>query len=202
MGGLFAARGVPLFCDVFCEAGVFDRAQSAAILQAGLRYGLRPKIHADEFTTLGGVSLAIELAAASVDHLDVTPRPRDRAAGQIWRRGRPLAGRQLQFRQRAVRRGAENGRGGRGRGPRDGHEPRLRAVPVAAPGDGDRVPVPASASSRGIQRRDYQRRLGGRPPGAASGPWRSARRRTCSSCPSLTIAMCRISLAPTRCERS
>ena len=63
----------PLFCDVFCEAGVFDRQQSQRVLQAGLALGLAPKIHADEFENIGGVSLAVELGATSADHLDVTP---------------------------------------------------------------------------------------------------------------------------------
>ncbi len=70
---LFAARQTPFFCDVFCEAGVFDREQSARVLRAGQRLGLLPKLHADEFENLGGVSLAVELGAVSVDHLDVTP---------------------------------------------------------------------------------------------------------------------------------
>lgn len=69
----FAIRHSPLFCDVFCEANVFDRAQSKRILEAGLALGLPAKIHADEFKTLGGVALAAELGAVSVDHLDVTP---------------------------------------------------------------------------------------------------------------------------------
>jgi len=66
-------RKSPIFCDVFCEAGVFDRDQSRRVLEAGLSLGLRPKIHADEFETLGGVALAVELGAVSADHLDVTP---------------------------------------------------------------------------------------------------------------------------------
>ena len=63
----------PIFCDVFCEAGVFDRDQARRVLEAGLSLGLRPKIHADEFESLGGVALAVELGAVSADHLDVTP---------------------------------------------------------------------------------------------------------------------------------
>ncbi|MEW5956670.1 MAG: amidohydrolase family protein, partial [Chloroflexota bacterium] len=62
-----------LFCDVFCEANVFDRDQSKRVLEAGLRHGLPAKIHADEFKTLGGAALAVELGAVSADHLDVTP---------------------------------------------------------------------------------------------------------------------------------
>ncbi|MCB9008634.1 MAG: imidazolonepropionase [Ardenticatenaceae bacterium] len=68
----FWANGRPLFCDVFCEQNAFDVAQSRRVLEAGLAYGLLPKIHADEFTSLGGVGLAVELDATSVDHLDVT----------------------------------------------------------------------------------------------------------------------------------
>jgi imidazolonepropionase len=69
----FSERQVPLFCDVFCEAKVFDRIQSQRVLQAGLLHKLLPKIHADEFENLGGVALAVELGAVSADHLDVTP---------------------------------------------------------------------------------------------------------------------------------
>jgi imidazolonepropionase len=69
----FAVSGVPLFNDVFCEAGVFDLAQTRRILETGQRYGLRPKLHADEFVTLGGAALAVALGAISADHLDVTP---------------------------------------------------------------------------------------------------------------------------------
>jgi imidazolonepropionase len=69
----FASRHVPLFCDVFCEANVFDRDQARQVLEAGLSHGLPAKIHADEFETLGGVALAVELGAVSADHLDVTP---------------------------------------------------------------------------------------------------------------------------------
>lgn len=62
-----------LFCDVFCEQGAFDLAQSRRILEAARACGLPLKLHADEFTALGGVGLAVELGAVSVDHLDVTP---------------------------------------------------------------------------------------------------------------------------------
>ena len=72
-GSHFNAAAVPLFCDVFCEKNAFNLEQSEAVLRAGMARDMRPKIHADEFTNLGGVSLAVELGAASVDHLDVTP---------------------------------------------------------------------------------------------------------------------------------
>jgi imidazolonepropionase len=71
-GSHFSASGLPLFCDVFCEENAFDLQQSRQVLSAGLARGMRPKIHADEFTNLGGVPLAVELSAVSADHLDVT----------------------------------------------------------------------------------------------------------------------------------
>lgn len=67
------AADVSFFNDVFCEQGVFDVAQARRVLETGARLGLRPKIHADEFVALGGTQLAVELAAISADHLDVTP---------------------------------------------------------------------------------------------------------------------------------
>ena len=70
-----ALAAKPLFCDVFCEPGAFDYAQTAAILAAASRCGLPLKLHADEFVSQRGVPLAVELGATSVDHLDVTPAP-------------------------------------------------------------------------------------------------------------------------------
>lgn len=70
----FADRDAPLFVDVFCEQNAFDLAQSRQILQAGKAAGMRVKAHVDEFTAMGGLSMAVELGATSVDHLDVTPQ--------------------------------------------------------------------------------------------------------------------------------
>lgn len=68
----FAAAGVPLFADVFCEQGAFDLAQSRRVLEAARALGMPLKAHVDEFSELGGLALALELGAVSVDHLDVT----------------------------------------------------------------------------------------------------------------------------------
>ena len=57
------------FCDVFMEPGVFTRSQTERILRAGLDFGLRPRLHADELEGSGGAELAAELGAASADHL-------------------------------------------------------------------------------------------------------------------------------------
>ena len=68
-----AAEGLAEFCDVFCETGVFTAEESRAILEAGKKYGLRPKIHADEIDPIGGSRLAGEIGAVSAEHLIVCP---------------------------------------------------------------------------------------------------------------------------------
>ncbi|MFC2028325.1 imidazolonepropionase [Chloroflexota bacterium] len=57
------------FVDVFCENNAFTLAQSRQILEQAICLGFPIKIHADEFKNLGGASLAVELGAASADHL-------------------------------------------------------------------------------------------------------------------------------------
>jgi imidazolonepropionase len=64
-----APRHRPPFVDVFCENKAFDLAQSRQILEKARSLGFPLKIHADEFDNLGGASLAVELGAASADHL-------------------------------------------------------------------------------------------------------------------------------------
>jgi imidazolonepropionase len=64
-----AEQGVATFCDVFCEEDVFSVEQARRILEAGRDHGLTPKLHAEEFTRLGGSQLAAELGATSADHL-------------------------------------------------------------------------------------------------------------------------------------
>lgn len=62
-----------LFCDVFCEEGAFSLDQSRRVLEAADKLGFRLKIHVDEFESLGGTQLAVELGATSADHLVCTP---------------------------------------------------------------------------------------------------------------------------------
>ncbi|PNR93639.1 imidazolonepropionase [Petrotoga sp. 9PWA.NaAc.5.4] len=57
------------FCDVFCEKGVFTVEQSRKILSEAKKFGLLPKIHADEIESTGGAELAAELGCISGDHL-------------------------------------------------------------------------------------------------------------------------------------
>jgi imidazolonepropionase len=61
------------WCDVFCETGVFTPAESRRILEAGLRHGLKPRIHADELGASGGSQVAAQVRARSADHLIFVP---------------------------------------------------------------------------------------------------------------------------------
>ena len=60
------------FVDVFCDEGFFTPEETARILEAGARYGLRPKIHANELAVSGGVQVGVSHRALSVDHLERT----------------------------------------------------------------------------------------------------------------------------------
>ena len=66
-------QGIAKFCDVFCEADTFTVEESRKVLEAGQKYGLRSKIHADEIEAIGGSQLAGELGAISAEHLIVCP---------------------------------------------------------------------------------------------------------------------------------
>lgn len=60
-----------VFCDVFCEQGYFSPAESAALLQLAKNHGLIPRLHGDQFHSIGCIATAIEADACSIDHLEV-----------------------------------------------------------------------------------------------------------------------------------
>ncbi|HSY76642.1 MAG TPA: imidazolonepropionase [Bacteroidia bacterium] len=60
------------YCDVFCDRGFYTVEETDAILQAGLKYGLQPKIHANELDYSGGIQVGVKNNALSVDHLEFT----------------------------------------------------------------------------------------------------------------------------------
>jgi len=60
------------YIDVFCDKGFFSPDDTARILMAGIKYGLRPKIHANELDFSGGVQTGVSYDAVSVDHLEHT----------------------------------------------------------------------------------------------------------------------------------
>ena len=64
-----AAARLAEWCDVFCERGVFTPDEATAILLAGVRAGLKPRIHADELAASGGAQVAAAVGARSADHL-------------------------------------------------------------------------------------------------------------------------------------
>jgi imidazolonepropionase len=69
-----ATAGLAEFCDVFCDRGAFTVEQARRILSAGRACGLVPRIHAEQLAHTGAARLAIELNAASADHLEKIDR--------------------------------------------------------------------------------------------------------------------------------
>ncbi len=65
-----AAEDLADFIDVFCDAGFFTPEQTERILMAGMKYGLRAKIHANELGHSGGIEVGVKYGALSVDHLE------------------------------------------------------------------------------------------------------------------------------------
>ncbi|MBN1620309.1 imidazolonepropionase [candidate division WOR-3 bacterium] len=63
-----AEKGLAVFCDLFCEKGVFSPSDSRRIAQSAVKNGLRMKFHAEQFSRSGVADLAVEYKAASVDH--------------------------------------------------------------------------------------------------------------------------------------
>jgi imidazolonepropionase len=65
-----AAENLADYIDVFCDTGFFSIEQTERILMAGLKYGLRPKLHANQLGNSGGVQVGVKYNALSVDHLE------------------------------------------------------------------------------------------------------------------------------------
>ncbi|MDX2001145.1 MAG: imidazolonepropionase [Chitinophagales bacterium] len=65
-----ATGGLADYCDVFCEKGFFTVEESERILETGLKYGLKPKLHANQLSCSGAVQLGVNMKAVSVDHLE------------------------------------------------------------------------------------------------------------------------------------
>lgn len=65
-----SSRKLAVFCDVFCEKGYFTARQSRRLLEAAKRFGLKPKIHAEQLSNSGGAKVAADVKAVSADHLD------------------------------------------------------------------------------------------------------------------------------------
>jgi imidazolonepropionase len=68
---LIAKRRSAKFIDVFCEKGYFSAKESEFILSTGAKFGMIPKLHTDQFNSIGGIDTAIKVKAISIDHLEV-----------------------------------------------------------------------------------------------------------------------------------
>lgn len=59
------------YVDVFCESGYFSVEETEKIMQAGIEFGLKPKIHVNQFNSIGGIQAGVKFNALSVDHLEI-----------------------------------------------------------------------------------------------------------------------------------
>ncbi len=59
------------YIDIFCESGYFSVEETEKIMQAGIEFGLTPKIHVNQFNSIGGIQAGVKFKALSVDHLEV-----------------------------------------------------------------------------------------------------------------------------------
>lgn len=66
-----ADEGLADYIDVFCEKVAFSPAETEQIIEAGWKYGLKPKIHTNQFNCMGGIEASVKHGAISVDHLEV-----------------------------------------------------------------------------------------------------------------------------------
>lgn len=67
---VIAAEKLADYIDVFCENGFFSAEETETICRAGMKYGLKPKIHANQLSLSGGTQMGVKLGAVSVDHLE------------------------------------------------------------------------------------------------------------------------------------
>jgi imidazolonepropionase len=77
-----AAQNLADYIDVFCEKGFFSNAETEQILSAAAKYGLRPKIHANQLSASGAVQVGLAHNALSVDHLEETDEAVLQALGE------------------------------------------------------------------------------------------------------------------------
>ena len=68
---LVAKKRLAVFIDIFCEKGYFDAQDTERILSQGAKFGMIPKVHTDQFYSIGGITAARKVNAISVDHLEV-----------------------------------------------------------------------------------------------------------------------------------
>lgn len=67
---VIAAEKLADYIDVFCETGFFSPGEMETVCNAGMQYGLKPKLHVNQLNSIGGIESAIKMNAVSVDHLE------------------------------------------------------------------------------------------------------------------------------------
>jgi imidazolonepropionase len=72
---VIAAENLADYIDVFCEAGFFSAEETERICKAGMKYGLRPKLHVNQLNSIGGIETGLRLNALSLDHLETLTDP-------------------------------------------------------------------------------------------------------------------------------
>ena len=77
------------YIDVFCESGFFSVAEMETICHAGMRCGLKPKLHVNQLSSIGGIETGLQLKAISLDHLETL---NDNEINLLGNQKRPLAG--------------------------------------------------------------------------------------------------------------
>ncbi len=155
---VIAREGLADYIDVFCERGFFSVEETERILRAGLKYGLRPKIHANQLHLSGGVETGVRLGAISVDHLETMDAARHRGAGRLGYDRYVAANRGI-LSADAI----PAGESAIGCGMRDcagvGLQSRVFAQREYEPGSGDELYPDADAAGRGDQCRHAQWRI-------------------------------------------
>lgn len=68
---LIAKENLAEYIDIFCEKGYFTVAHTHRVLEAGVKHGLIPKTHVNQFNSIGGIEASVQYNALSVDHLEV-----------------------------------------------------------------------------------------------------------------------------------
>lgn len=84
---LVAKEGLAEYIDIFCEKGYFTVAHTNRVLEAGVKHGLIPKTHVNQFNSIGGIEASVNHGALSVDHLEVM----DGADYKFLENGRTMA---------------------------------------------------------------------------------------------------------------
>jgi imidazolonepropionase len=89
---MVGGSGLAEFCDAWCDEGYYTARECGLILEAGIKSGMRPKLHEGGYSYIGGAEVAADLKAVSADHLNYDPRKSLRRLAEAGTVGTPLPG--------------------------------------------------------------------------------------------------------------